>query len=876
MRTKSYIRTNMVIHQCLFAMVILCLLLIPSISHALDTLCARVKIEIRQELTLERQAFDAHMSINNGLTNIALENVGVDVNFTDENGNPVLASSDPNNATALFFIRVDSMENINNVDGTGAVQPSTSADIHWLIIPAQGASNGLLQGKLYYVGATLSYTLGGEQKTTVVSPDYIFVKPMPDLTLDYFLPADVYGDDAFTPEIEPVIPFSLGVRVKNNGAGTAKNLKIDSAQPKIVENELGLLIGFSIEGSEVNGLLATDSLLANFGDIPTNESGTARWIMTCTLSGRFVDFSAEYSHSDELGGQLTSLIDSVNTHFLVHDVLVDLQGRDNIKDFLAKDGGVYRVYESDSVDSDVQDQSAYSSLQQSGAVYILTAPVTAGFMYVQVPDPFSGQKIIKEVIRSDGKRIKTENAWLSKTRVQNDPWQHFINLFDVNTADSYTVVFEDPSTGPQPPVLQFIPDRTRTEGEQLSFIVEASDPNSTIPVLSASPLPAGARFTDQGNTGNGIATGIFDWTPAVGQAGRYEITFNASDGVLKDSQRVVITIYSSTKDSDGDGLTDAQEIALGTDPNNPDSDGDGYSDGAEVNAGTDPKDPGSIPNYHIYGNCLNYPEAGFSASLSMDVRSLSPGAGWLNYYYNKQRLNFVSTSVAGISVIGNTVTVTGEGTVNGASGYTFKAIILDVNPDTIEIVIYNPDGTVYFTANPAPISSCSINVLLITQYQLVTAVDPQEAGSISPDCSGVCWYDSGTITTLTATENTGYMFSNWLGCDFASNNFCTMTMDADKNVTATFIPCPQSVRIAGAVPVYYSTLQEAYDAAVEGDIIQSQDSVFTEDLNIDRNISVTFEGGYNCDYTAISGATVLNGNMMISNGTVTMENVQVQ
>jgi hypothetical protein len=80
--------------------------------------------------------------------------------------------------------------------------------------------------------------------------------------------------------------------------------------------------------------------------------------------------------------------------------------------------------------------------------------------------------------------------------VQNDPWQYFINLFDVNTTGSYTIVFEDPSSGPQPPVLQFIPDKTRTEGEQLSFVVEASDPNGTIPALSASPLPAGAKFTD--------------------------------------------------------------------------------------------------------------------------------------------------------------------------------------------------------------------------------------------------------------------------------------------------------------------------------------------------------------------------------------------
>ncbi|MBI5787698.1 MAG: hypothetical protein HZA78_02430 [Candidatus Schekmanbacteria bacterium] len=53
----------------------LCLLslLFPVISFAADSLCATVKIEISQELTLERQGFEAHMRINNGLTNISLE-----------------------------------------------------------------------------------------------------------------------------------------------------------------------------------------------------------------------------------------------------------------------------------------------------------------------------------------------------------------------------------------------------------------------------------------------------------------------------------------------------------------------------------------------------------------------------------------------------------------------------------------------------------------------------------------------------------------------------------------------------------------------------------------------------------------------------------
>ena len=568
-----------------------------------ESICARVKIEIRQEMTLERQAFDAHMRINNGFSHITLEDVGIDVLFSDEAGNSVVASSDPNNTDALFFIRIDSLANIDSVNGSGTVGPESAADIHWLIIPAPGASNGLEQGTLYYVGATLTYSIGGEEHVTEVSPDYIFVKPMPELMLDYFLPTDVYGDDAFTPEIEPIIPFNLGVRVRNNGAGVAKNLKIVSAQPKIVENEQGLLINFVIEGTQVNERKVLPSLLADFGDIGPDSAGIARWIMSCSLSGTFVEFTAEWSHSDELGGELTSLLEEVNTHFLVRDVLVDLPGRDLVRDFLASDGGVLKVYESDTVDTSVVDQSGSSSFTLAGqygteSQYTLSTPVTAGFMYVKMPDPMGGTKALKEIIRSDGKRISLTNAWLSKSRNQDHTWQHFINIFDVNTTASYTLRFGDPDTGSMAPVLQFIPNRQRLVGEQLSFIVEASNPDRTIPALSATGLPLGATFVDQGD-----GKAIFDWTPKVDQVGRYEVIFHASNGELETSQVAVLTIFSAN-DSDGDGLANDQEdvnqngiVDSGeTDPLNPDSDGDGYSDGDEVNAGSNPLDDESQPD----------------------------------------------------------------------------------------------------------------------------------------------------------------------------------------------------------------------------------------------------------------------------------------
>ena len=258
-------------------------------------------------------------------------------------------------------------------------------------------------------------------------------------------------------------------------------------------------------------------------------------MMTTTLSGKFTSFSTDFSHADELGGRLTSLLDATNTHVLVHDVLVDLPGRDTIRDFLAHDA-TYKVYESEGTDTEAADYTDASPLSATGPdTYTLTIPATSGFAYAQRPDPSLGTKLIKEVIRSDGKRIKPDNAWLSKTRVGSNPWQYFFNLFDVATTGSYTIVLwtcPPPSAGAAP-----VSDLTSVEGQAISFTVQATDPDGTIPALTAAPLPALAQFVDQGT---GQAT--FTWTPSKGQAGRYEITFTASDGSLAASARAILTI----------------------------------------------------------------------------------------------------------------------------------------------------------------------------------------------------------------------------------------------------------------------------------------------------------------------------------------------
>lgn len=126
----------------------------------------------------------------------------------------------------------------------------------WLIIPSASAGGESAAGQVYRVGARVTYRIGDEDRSVEVVPETITVRPQPRLRLDYFLAGDVYSDDPFTPDVEPPEPFTFGVRVRNAGAGPARKLRIESAQPRIVENDQGLLVDFRILGGRVDDAAA--------------------------------------------------------------------------------------------------------------------------------------------------------------------------------------------------------------------------------------------------------------------------------------------------------------------------------------------------------------------------------------------------------------------------------------------------------------------------------------------------------------------------------------------------------------------------------------------------------------------------------------------
>lgn len=77
------------------------------------------------------------------------------------------------------------------------------------------------------------------------------------------------------------------------------------------------------------------------------------------------------------------------------------------------------------------------------------------------------------------------------------------------------------------------------------------------------------------------------------------------------------------------------------------------------------------------------------------------------------------------------------------------------------------------------------NLTTTTKYTLTTSI--VGSGSVSP-ASGS--FNSGSVQTLTATPANGFVFSGWSGGATGTTNPLSVTMNANKSITATFTAVP--------------------------------------------------------------------------------------
>lgn len=83
------------------------------------------------------------------------------------------------------------------------------------------------------------------------------------------------------------------------------------------------------------------------------------------------------------------------------------------------------------------------------------------------------------------------------------------------------------------------------------------------------------------------------------------------------------------------------------------------------------------------------------------------------------------------------------------------------------------------------------------------------------------------------------------------------------------------VSVIGSSTSYSDSLQESYDNAGNGDIIQAQAVHFIENLQFDMYKSVTLQGGFDPTFSLVTGLTTLDGNITISNGSLIIKNLAI-
>ncbi len=108
----------------------------------------------------------------------------------------------------------------------------------------------------------------------------------------------------------------------------------------------------------------------------------------------------------------------------------------------------------------------------------------------------------------------------------------------------------------------------------------------------------------------------------------------------------------------------------------------------------------------------------------------------------------------------------------------------------------NKSVTATFTQVPDPVNY----TLTVTRIGSGTVTSAPAGIFCGANC--VATYTDGTVVTLTATPDAGWVFAGWSGACSGAGSTCTVTMDANKSVRAAFVRAqtrsyPLTVRTAG-------------------------------------------------------------------------------
>ena len=200
----------------------------------------------------------------------------------------------------------------------------------------------------------------------------------------------------------------------------------------------------------------------------------------------------------------------------------------------------------------------------------------------------------------------------------------------------------------------------------------------------------------------------------------------------------------------------------------------------------------------VAANTASYPDQGLTASTEYCYRVRAVNTAGPSAYDGPACATTAATATHTLTV---SVDPNGSGTVlknpDLASYLEGSTVELTAVPDTgYHFVNWtgdltgttNPDS-VTMNADHSVVAHFAINTYVLT----VTTVGN---GSVSKDPDQAL-YDHGMTVSLTATSDTGWVFTGWSGDASGSTNPLLVTMDASKTITATFSLAPDALDFAG-------------------------------------------------------------------------------
>lgn len=392
-------------------------LVLSKLNEASNSICASISLQFSQTMSLARPAYRGTLTVFNGNEDTAMTDVRLNLEVKDEDGNIATAHEFQINAESL-----DGFEGKTSLPGGWTLDAKQTGTATVLFIPTKYAAPTM--EKVYSFGGTLTYIdpFTELEVSRRLIPTSLTVRPLPELELTYLMQRDVYGDDPLTTEVvEQKQPVEFALIINNKGYGEAKNVRMLTEKPNIIDNEKGLFGDFDIKSSQLNGSAANlsfgQTIANNFGTIPAQSQAYAQWWLESSLLGHFTSYEVEAKHVTSYGNADLSLLDTVTIHEMIHGFTVKNVENKPLRGYLVND-----IVDADDLPdivyfTDAQKQELFivSSAEISrinNIEYLLKVkPSQTGWNYGSILDPTYGKQKLVKVIRADGMEVNLDNVW---------------------------------------------------------------------------------------------------------------------------------------------------------------------------------------------------------------------------------------------------------------------------------------------------------------------------------------------------------------------------------------------------------------------------------------------------------------------------------